>query len=546
MAIKKGTDARDTLRGTIGDDTIYGYAGDDIIFGGKGNDTLSGGAGADTFVLDTRDWGSDTVTDWGAGDRIDVSALNITSFAVMKLLLRSGNFGVGFGIRTNGQASNLFLENTDIRTINAADFVFSTSRKALTIKDSAGDDTLFGALGNDTFVMGGGADLVAGGGGNDTFVFTKLGFSTDTILDFGKGDRIDLSAFHVSDLASLKAVALNPSTGTTIGLAFGGESGTIVLEGRGLNSLTARDFVFDASGKAVRTTGSGNPDTIFGGTGDDVLSGGGGYDVICGGAGDDVLDAGADGGRVYLGTGDDTLVVSQRFPGRIELHDFGAGDRIDLSKLGIGDFSAIRPFLTQVQPGEVLLNLGVGFGLFIEDTKLGTIGADDFVFERGSQAHTLDGSAFDDFLIGGSGNDRLTGGGGFDILSGGAGKDSLAGGAGGDRLYGGDGADLFAYLALDDSVARNGGLDHVADFARSQGDRIDLSALDAIAATSANDAFRFIGTKAFTGAAGEVRFEVIDGSAHVFANVEDHPAMPYQLEIVLDGVTELKAVDFVL
>ena len=115
--------------------------------------------------------------------------------------------------------------------------------------------------------------------------------------------------------------------------------------------------------------------------------------------------------------------------------------------------------------------------------------------------------------IGGSGNDTLiandfgctlTGGGGDDFLTGGAGIDRLVGGTGVDTMNGGGGADTFVF-AFGDSSAASGQHDRINGFI-SGVDRIDLSGIDAIASSGAHDPFRFIGTAAFSGTAGELNY----------------------------------------
>lgn len=71
--------------------------------------------------------------------------------------------------------------------------------KADRITGGKGTDVLVGGAGNDRITGGPGADVLTGGAGRDLFVFRKAGESRpktpDVITDFGKGDRIDLSAF---------------------------------------------------------------------------------------------------------------------------------------------------------------------------------------------------------------------------------------------------------------------------------------------------------------------------------------------------------------
>ena len=71
-------------------------------------------------------------------------------------------------------------------------------------------------------------------------------------------------------------------------------------------------------------------------------------------------------------------------------------------------------------------------------------------------------------------------------------------------MNGGGGADTFVF-AFGDSSAASGQHDRINGFIAGV-DRIDLSGIDAIAATGAHDLFRFIGTSAFSGAAGELNY----------------------------------------
>ncbi|MFV0297961.1 MAG: calcium-binding protein [Hyphomicrobiaceae bacterium] len=75
-----GGSGDDQLVGSHGDDHLNGGAGTDVIQGGRGYDVLTGGNGADTFVFAQNDvlsgnntYGFDTITDFGAGDKLDFS-----------------------------------------------------------------------------------------------------------------------------------------------------------------------------------------------------------------------------------------------------------------------------------------------------------------------------------------------------------------------------------------------------------------------------------------------------------------------------------------
>jgi Ca2+-binding RTX toxin-like protein len=82
--ILTGKAGNDTLTGGAGNDVLKGGAGADLLnagdgadwlHGGLGADTMTGGAGADRFVFGSPDDGVDLVTDFTAGDVLDLHAL---------------------------------------------------------------------------------------------------------------------------------------------------------------------------------------------------------------------------------------------------------------------------------------------------------------------------------------------------------------------------------------------------------------------------------------------------------------------------------------
>ncbi|MDH4871835.1 calcium-binding protein, partial [Pseudomonas sp. BN515] len=147
---------------------------------------------------------------------------------------------------------------------------------------------------------------------------------------------------------------------------------------------------------------------------------------------------------------------------------------------------------------------------------------------------------------GGSGSDtllafeNLTGSAFNDTLTGNAAANVLIGGAGTDRLTGGAGADVFSFNAL--SELGTGALrDVITDFRSTDGDKINLSVIDAKPGTVANDAFSFIGSAAFSGmdATGQLRFAngILYGSTDADAVAE--------FEISLVGVSTLAAANII-
>jgi len=112
-------------------------------------------------------------------------------------------------------------------------------------------------------------------------------------------------------------------------------------------------------------------------------------------------------------------------------------------------------------------------------------------------AYNSTGSCIIENATGSSAADTLTGNSVNNILNGGAGKDTLTGSTGVDK---------FIYRSITHSRVGSAKRDVITDFKGSLGEKIDLFAIDAYTKTAGNQAFAYIGSKAFTGTKGEVRF----------------------------------------
>ena len=151
-------------------------------------------------------------------------------------------------------------------------------------------------------------------------------------------------------------------------------------------------------------------------------------------------------------------------------------------------------------------------------------------------------TALEDAIYGGGGADTISGGGGADVIDGGTGNDVLRGQGGAERLTGGAGADSFVFDFASESAA--GAADVVTDFSRSDRDRISVNPIDANVNLSGNQNFAFIGTGAFTGAAGQLRFEQVNGNTFVSGDTNGDRIADFLIEVA--GRVDLIASDFVL
>lgn len=142
------------------------------------------------------------------------------------------------------------------------------------------------------------------------------------------------------------------------------------------------------------------------------------------------------------------------------------------------------------------------------------------------------------YIFSGSTENRVATNTGNDTLIGSNASNNLYGGLGQDSLTGGLGADTFVFKSIAESTVANP--DTIIDFSSAQGDKIDLSAIDAIAGGS-NDAFTFtnLGSSAFTGT-GQLR---LDGDI-LYGNTTGDINPDFAID--LNGVTSLTSADFIL
>ena len=158
-------------------------------------------------------------------------------------------------------------------------------------------------------------------------------------------------------------------------------------------------------------------------------------------------------------------------------------------------------------------------------------------------SNQVNGGLGNDTLRGNGGNDTINGSAGNDYLSGGAGDDVLIGGPGSDTLYGGAGADRFVFQSAGDFGPASAP-DYI-EFKAGEGDRIDLSAIDANNLITGNQDFTFISTSAFTGQAGQLNYQKgpASGTLIVSADLNGDRKADFQ---VLVGAPSLTAGDFIL
>lgn len=301
---------------------------------------------------------------------------------------------------------------------------------------------------------------------------------------------------------------------------------------------------------------------LWGESGDDILKGGAGNDLLNGGAGDDSLIGSAGIDRVFAqgdtdfalvatqltGLGSDTLdsieeahlrggpgnnvLDASSFAGSLVILEGQGGDDTLVGRAAGLDQVRARGDVDFTLADTQLTGLGTDTLADIDQAWLfGNSGDNRFdasAFTRGMV--TLSAGGGDDILRGGSGGDALDGGQGDDILTGGLGKDSLAGGLG---------ADTFVFQSTAEIGITDTDRDAIKDFAVDQGDKIDLSAIDADTSVAGKQAFASLTSGGgFSGVfanPGELYF---DQAAHVlYGNIDADGGADLSIRLV--GVNDL-------
>ena len=526
-----GQSGNDTF--TLGTgDTAYGGAGNDTFFTNGGNLTIFAGAGNDLVIANN--FSSETFDGGSGNDTIDLTSYNGTY--TIDMVTGSTNFGESY---------------TDFENLisgNGNDTITGTGG-ANTINTNGGNDTINAGFGDDTLVGGEGDDTLNGQGGNDTASYYNAASAvTVTLQTLGVAQNtIGAGTDTLTSIESLTGSAFDDSlTGSGVANIIQGLAGDDYILGlSGADKLYGGDgsdqlvggFGFDRleGGAGVDSLiGNFGNDVMLGGSGNDIINGNNGNDTIYGEGDNDTIDGGVGMDSIFGGTGDDSI------NGGVGIDTIQGDEGNDIISGGAGDDT--------IDGGDGSDTIDGGIG---EDTIFGGLGVDDIfgangndVLYGGDQGDFLAGGLGADELHGGTGSDDLSGDAGADDLFGDGGNDTLAGGLGVDTLTGGTGSDMFVFATSADSSSGANGADTITDFSKAQGDRIDLSAIDANTNAGGNQGFAFVGQAAFTGTAGELRF-TYDGGGDTLVQMDVDGDGASDMTIRLTGEIALTGAQFV-
>ncbi|MGE0054191.1 MAG: Ig-like domain-containing protein, partial [Hyphomicrobium sp.] len=114
-----GGGGNDTIFGGAGDDRIYGDGGDDTIYGGAGSDIMTGAGfnnggarGANTYVWQSADIGTglDHITDFGSGDKLDFSDLQLAHDVSLSDVVRVTDTSAGLMVSVDMGGASGFVD----------------------------------------------------------------------------------------------------------------------------------------------------------------------------------------------------------------------------------------------------------------------------------------------------------------------------------------------------------------------------------------------------------------------------------------------------
>ncbi|HSW12179.1 MAG TPA: hypothetical protein VLI06_05020 [Solimonas sp.] len=569
--------------------TIIGNSGNNRIDGGGGRDSMAGGAGDDTYfvndpsgdsVLEHSGEGIDTIESYG-------SPLGLLAQHVENLVLGAGaTDGSGNNLNNvlTGNAHGNRLdgrEGGDTLIGGAGDDDYIVDDAGDVIIEAAGDDydavmstisfSLVGTQLEYVYLWGNaaidatgnsaanllygnsaanyldgrlGADTMVGGDGDDTYVVSEAG---DVIAeDYSDGIDTVISSISYSLIRS------DPDDGSVLeNLTL---TGSAAINGTG----NAEDNILIGNGAGNLLDGRDNDDLLDGGAGADTLVGGNGNDTYVVDNVNDVVTEAAAAGldevrssiSYTLGTTLENLILT----GTSAIN--GTGNETDNQLTG--------------NAGNNVLNGGAGADMISggagADTMSGGTGDDWYVVDNvndivvegsdgldgvsSSVSYVLGATVEALELVGGDainatgngGGNNMVGGDGDNVLDGRGGDDILGAGDGSDTLIGGSGSDQFFFMLFHATGQADAQRDTITDFHHAEGDLIDLSLMDAVAATAGDDAFTYISSASFSGtdASGQLRYSggVLYASTDADADAE--------FSVGLTGTPALVVADLVL
>lgn len=434
-----GGAANDLAYGGLRDDYVYGGGGDDDLEGNNASDRVFGEAGTDNVIGGSSQSGGDDAADNEVGrpDGAD-------------FLYGGGGDDVLTGDNARVSRTGTFTPITVTRSGVTPREITLLDLGYLTDSTKSGADQLFGGIENDVLLGQGAHDEVWGEDGDDY----AEGGQADDIVRGGDGQDDLIGGSHVVQSGAGQARAGQHDSGDTV---YGGTGADVVLgdngqvlRGTGVNSDITKNRgamlerlveIYDLGNTPVEGTSGG--DWLLGEDAADVILGQDGTDRINGGDDEDFAEGGPGKDWVEGNAGDDDLLGGSSTTLGANTGDTTVGqpDAADVVWGGSGDDLILGDNAIVSRVGE----------MHELTYRIGTNPAAEITDRRALQLLDLNGGNTLVEPAGRSGGDHLSGQGGVDVILGQDGGDAISGGSADDYVEGqGAGDSIFGDVPLVD------------------------------------------------------------------------------------------------
>ncbi|WP_339865428.1 calcium-binding protein [Paremcibacter congregatus] len=463
--IIRGGTGDDIIDGDSNDNIIYGDSGDDILKGGLGKDYLSGGMGNNIFYLLESENGQEDIFRGGSDHGHNKLIIEGNIGQIFDLDISTIDAG-GIDEFHLGEGAQTFAINQE--DINKQGGFYSTSNTyVVLISGDASDSVIntgpewshdfrlfdmyegelyfrFGSPSGRVYIdedieMVGFPEFVPNyietGTNQYTSLNTDIGYSffydnnsIENITYTGNDNYDNIRTGSGDDYIDLGGNKNTAASGAGNDTIYGGQYTDVIYGEAGADIIYGNygsDKLYGGQGND-EIHGGGTSDYIYGGDGNDIIYGDSHVDYLYGDEGNDILNGGSSYDFLFGGAGDDILngdIGDDYFYG-----DIGA-DTID----GGSGFHDKMIY--------ILSTSGVSVNLVSNINTGGDADGDTLI-----NVEDIEGSNFNDVIIGDSNNNKLNGKGGVDILSGGDGDDILfafeVDGSHEDHFDGGAGFDI--------------------------------------------------------------------------------------------------------